>query len=138
MMFIPDLVQPALAAAMLVMCAALLTQWRAVIRLRTLLQGDLARIFEQMDLLRFDNQQLSATPAASATVAAVPTLVPAVAARTGREATALQGEDYAAALELASRGADPREITARCGLSLAEARILVAMHGSTERRGAAH
>jgi Protein of unknown function (DUF2802) len=137
MMFIPDLVQPALAAAMLVMCAALLTQWRAVIRLRTLLQGDLARIFEQMDLLRFDNQQLSATPAASATVAAVPTLVPATA-RTAREAITLQGEDYAAALELASRGADPREITARCGLSLAEARILVAMHGTTERRATAH
>ena len=137
-MFSLDLVQPVLAAAMLVMCAVLLTQWRAVIRLRTLLQGDLARIFEQMDLLRFDSQQLStATPVASNATAAVPTLAPA-ATRASREAVTLHGEDYAAALELAARGADQREITARCGLGLAEARILVAMHGTAARRSAAH
>jgi hypothetical protein len=137
-MFSLDLVQPVLAIAMLVMCVVLLTQSRAVIRLRNVLQADLARLFEQMDLLRFDSQQLSsATPTASAVAAAVPTLVPA-AARVPREVHTLQGEDYAAALELASRGADQREITARCGLNPAEARILVAMHGTAERRGAAH
>jgi hypothetical protein len=48
--------------------------------------------------------------------------------------TLSNGEAYAAALELAARGADHSELTARCGLGRDEARILVAMQGASCRR----
>lgn len=136
-MFNMDVVQPVLATAMLVMFGALLTQWRSVSRLRAILQRDLARIFEQIDLLRFDNQHLPAGAQAGTITPPVPTLVP-VAVPPSRAAATLHGEDYAAALELAARGADQREIVTRCGLNPAEARILVAMHGGAARRNTTH
>jgi hypothetical protein len=114
-----DVVQAAELGAVFLVVVTLLTQWRALQRMRQAVQRDLARIFEQVDLLRLDAQQAPAvtTPAMPQTVALddIPTLD--------------TGGGYAAALELASRGADEQEITVRCGLSRAEARILVAMRG---------
>jgi hypothetical protein len=116
-----DPVQLAVAGVAVLTALTLLTQWRALRRMRLAVQRDLARIFEQVDLLRLDTQQMPATQAAPAL--AIPTIaladVPTLDAGIG----------YAAALELAARGADEREITSRCGLSSAEARILVAMRG---------
>lgn len=114
-----DVVQAAELGAVFLAAVTLLTQWRALQRMRQAVQRDLARIFEQVDLLRLDAQQAPAvaTPAMPQTVALtdIPTLD--------------TGVGYAAALELAARGADEQEITVRCGLSRAEARILVAMRG---------
>jgi hypothetical protein len=123
-----DVTQSALAAALVVLGLALLLQLRAARKLRLLLTRDLARIFEQLDLVRFESQQLGEQSANAA-----PT-------RLLRERTAATppGEDYAAALQLAASGADQREIVARCGVSASEARILVAMHGKAPRRTAAN
>lgn len=123
-----DFVQPAVAGAMALAALTLLTQWRALRRMRQAVQRDLARIFEQVDLLRLDAQQsslASSVPAAPpVSLASVPTLD--------------AGVGYAAALELAARGADEREITGRCGLTTAEARILVAMRGMSGRARELH
>jgi hypothetical protein len=108
--------QAALCAGMFVCSIALVSQWRASRRMREVVQRDLARIFEQVDLLRLDNQQefaMDTTPVAT----------PA------RRPVADTSLGYAAALELAAHGAGEAEITARCGLSTAEARVLVAMRG---------
>jgi hypothetical protein len=115
-----DYPQAALLGAALITILALLSQWRILRRMRQAMQRDLARIFEQVDLLRLDSQQSMDLEAAPA---------PAFAAAPPADA----GLSYAAALELASRGADENEITARCGLSGAEARILVAMRGMQGR-----
>jgi hypothetical protein len=115
-----DFNQVALLAVVVISSVALLSQWRAFRRMRMVMQRDLARIFEQVDLMRFDAQQEPA-------MESLPTLLPTLAAAPGVMADASLG--YAAALELAAHGADEAEITARCGLSAAEARILVAMRG---------
>lgn len=125
-----DVAQAAVVAAAVLTAVTLLTQWRALKRMRLAVQRDLARIFEQVDLLRLDAQQ--ATPVAAAPAMAVQPMplhdIPTLDAGLG----------YAAALELASRGADEQEITSRCGLSGAEARILVAMRGLRGRARELH
>ena len=115
-----DYTQAALCAAALIASIALLSQWRAFRRMREVVQRDLARIFEQVDLLRLDNQQ---ELVADRTAIAQPVRLAAADASLG----------YAAALELASCGANEAEIMARCGLSAPEARILVAMRGMQGR-----
>ena len=105
-----DFNQAALLAAVLIISIALLSQWRAVRRMSRVMQRDLERIFEQVDLLRLDSQQDLA-------IESVPT--PAQPARVPVADSAL---GYAAALELAAQGADEAEITTRCGLSAPEAR----------------
>lgn len=100
------------------LAAALLLQGRSQGRTRRLLQRDLARIFEQLDLLTQEQQE-------AALVA-----VPAPAARP------LHSGDYPAALELAARGAGHQDLMQQCGVSAAEARILVALQGRrTGQRG---
>jgi alpha-ketoglutarate-dependent taurine dioxygenase len=133
-----DVTQSALAAGLVVLGLALLLQLRAAHKLRMLLTRDLARIFEQLDLVRFESQQL-AEQGASAASHAVTRVIPAPSRPLRERAPAsLPGEDYAAALQLAASGADQREIVARCGVSASEARILVAMHGKAPRRSAAN
>ena len=124
-----DITQAALCAATLIAAFALLSQWRALRRMREVVQRDLARIFEQVDLLRLDHQQeLAPAPGPARTVATPATILPATDTGVG----------YAAALELAARGADESEIRARCGLSAPEARILVAMRGMQGRSRELH
>ena len=107
------LIQTGMLAALFVISIALLTQSRALSRLRRGMQRDLALIFEQVDVLRLDTQQ----EYVSKTVpVALPVKIPVD-----------RSLGYAAAQQLAAHGADEAEITQRCGLSAAEARILVAM-----------
>ncbi len=120
-----DYTQAALCAAALMASIALLSQWRAFRRMREVVQRDLARIFEQVDLLRLDNQQELAMERPPATPLARLQVVDA-------------SLGYAAALELAACGADEAEITARCGLSAPEARILVAMRSLQGRARELH
>jgi hypothetical protein len=113
------------AMAVVVLCCVCLMyfgQWRAQRRLRSVLQHELARIFEQIDLLRFDAQRPAPPRAASAQVA-----------DRQRPVALSHGEAYAAAAELAARGADLQELSARCGLGREEARILIAMQGAGPR-----
>lgn len=110
-----DFNQAALLAIAVITAVALLSQWRWVRRTHQLLQRDLERIFEQVDLVRFDAQQQPVAEAAGPV------------ATEKRVAAQDTGLGYAAALELAASGASEAEITKRCGLSAPEARILVAM-----------
>jgi len=97
-----NLLPVAAIVALCGVCLMYLGQWRAQRRLRSVMELELSRIFEQIDLLRLD--QLPSN-----------------------------GEAYAAALELAARGAGHRELSARCGLGRDEARILVAMQNADSR-----
>src|SRR5665213_4265181 len=53
-----DVSQSALAAAVLTLGVVILLELRSVLRLRHAVDSNLARVFEQLDLLRFENQQL--------------------------------------------------------------------------------
>ena len=102
-------------------------------------RAELARIFEQLDLLRFDAQQ-------AATAAAAPSPAANGDAVAGREwsAAALAREhqlpsgagDYYAAAQLAARGSSAAEIANRCGIVNGEARVLVALQQARTRRDA--
>jgi len=67
-----DLSQAALAGAVLTLGLVIMLELRSIVRLRRLVDGHLTRVFEQLDLLRFENQQLleaqSRTPRESAPV----------------------------------------------------------------------
>ena len=121
----------AVLLALLLFCGA----WR---RERRRLSADLARIFEQLDLLRFDSQQVDANldanpdqpaPVARATVA--PQRLGAVPRLAAGNADA---GDYHAASRLAARGSSAAEIAERCGLASGEARVLVALQQARARR----
>lgn len=117
--------QPALAGAIVLLGVVLMLELRSVARLRRSLNRDMARLFEQLDLVRFDSQQLAAATPAVPAAASLPVALPV------SQAAGLQpGENYAAALQLAADGASQQELVTRCGLSRGEARILVAMHSS--------
>lgn len=53
-----DISVGALALAVIMLGVVLLMELRAVLRLRSVVDGQLGRVFEQLDLLRFETQQL--------------------------------------------------------------------------------
>lgn len=53
-----DISQSALAIAVFTLGVVIALELRSIARLRRALEGGLARVFEQLDLLRFENQQL--------------------------------------------------------------------------------
>jgi hypothetical protein len=94
--------------------------------------AELARIFEQLDLLRFDAQQ-AATANLAATAA--PGAPGTAAAATAQPVAELAGVgDYYAAAQLAARGSSAAEIATRCGIVNGEARVLVALQQARARR----
>ena len=117
----------ALPTSLVLLAASLLLLSRALAGQRHALRGELARIFEQLDLLRFDAQQ-SALVAAPAAAAPPPALR---AAGTGLDRGA---GDYNAAAQLAARGSSAAEIAGRCGIVNGEARVLVALQQARARR----
>ena len=92
-------------------------------RQRNVVKADLARIFEQLDLLRFDAQQTD-----TAALSPVPS--------TSAVNADLKGGigDYYAAAQLAARGSTAAEIAERCGIVSGEARVLVALQQARIRR----
>lgn len=139
----------ALAALAMVLACALL-QWRAIARLRRELQDDLAEMTSRLTMVaqvsagalpgalpvlqpasqsvRPPTASLSSDVAPSAQV--VPQRVEAVAMNEHRDR-----QDYVTAQRLAARGAHPEALVERCGLSAAEAHILVAMHAMKPAKG---
>lgn len=145
-------------AAFAAVLAFSLLQWRAIARLRRELQRDLAEFASRLTMLT------QATAGASPDPKAVPVLQPATLVREAPPApetmpptpvttahgfaTALNAslagnpeptksgmQDYATAQRLAARGAHADAIVERCGLSAAEAHILVAMHAMKPAKG---
>jgi Protein of unknown function (DUF2802) len=130
-------------AAFAAVLAFSLLQWRAIARLRRELQGELAELTSRL------GPAAQATAGAPPEASSVPVLQPATLVRAPSPApepahafaSALSAslandpepshggiQDYATAQRLAARGAHPDAIVERCGLSAAEAHILVAMH----------
>lgn len=134
----------AMPGSLLVLALTLALLGRALRRTRALIRADLARIFEQLDLLRFDTQQAAvAAPAtapatATATATAVPCEPPVLFRAGPRDADSRGGVgDYYAAAQLAAHGSTAAEIAARCGIVGGEARVLVALQQARARRVAA-
>jgi len=124
--------QTALAAAVLILGLVMLLELRSIARLRRSMDAALARVFEQLDLLRSDTQQSLAAPAHASV------------AHAGPPAGALPAEDlaaqppainaYTSAATLASHGLQPEEIATRCGLPAGEARLLASLASARKRR----
>ncbi len=53
-----DISMSALAAAVVTLGVVIMLELRSVLKLRQVVDGNLARVFEQLDLLRFESQQL--------------------------------------------------------------------------------
>lgn len=81
MIWIHDISQTALAGAVLTLGLVILLELRSIVRLRRVVDGHLARVFEQLDLLRYENQQLleAHTPAAAGAATMRVTRAPAAA-----------------------------------------------------------
>ena len=99
-------------------------------------RAELARIFEQLDLLRFDAQQVVAASVPAADAAGATTREAAqLASLLAREPDLVGGAgDYYAAAQLAARGSSAAEIANRCGIVNGEARVLVALQQARARR----
>lgn len=147
-----DVSVSALAAAVLTLGVVLLMELRCVVRLRHSMDSNLARVFEQLDLLRFETQQLlegqqlartsqPALPAVAAAAASAPvTSNPAAgamsraapvatAATTAATAVATAGAAIPVAVDLS--GAAPGRVSA------GEARLLSSLAQARARRAQA-
>ena len=132
----------ALPASLLALALAVCVLSHALRRGHRSHRDELARIFEQLDLLRFDAQQAAANvaaardaPAHAAPGAAADNAL--LAALVAREPQLVGGAgDYYAAAQLAARGSSAAEIANRCGIVNGEARVLVALQQARARRSA--
>lgn len=122
-----DWSEAALAGAVLALALVLLLELRSTLRLRRLVGQELARIFEQLDLLRFENQQLLEQRTQDGARPAAPIAAPPVRDR--------DRSDYGIATRLAAAGAGAQEIAARTGLATGEARVLVSLQDARAQRG---
>lgn len=123
-----DWSEAALAAAILALALVLVLELRSTQRLRRLVGQELGRIFEQLDLVRFENQQLL-----EQRVPDLPLRAPAIPVACVPPAERVAA-DYGAAARLAAAGADAAEIVARAGLASGEARMLAALQSARSRR----
>jgi hypothetical protein len=117
----------ALAAAVLAMGLVMLLELRSIARLRRAVDGNLQRVFEQLDLLRFESQQLIEGQA----LAAHAGHSPQAAAAGGRAAGAETAGGGAAAPAVAG-GSTLAE--ARPALGAGEARLLASLAAARARR----
>jgi hypothetical protein len=122
-MLIHDLSESALAAAVLALGLVMLLELRSLGRLRNTVARDLSRVFEQLDLLRFDSQQLIEVQAS------VPPPLPRLAPIPTDNAA-----DLARISRLAAEGVAVKEIADRCSLPAGEARLLLALQTAQTRR----
>jgi hypothetical protein len=138
-MLLHDISQTALAAAVLALGLVILLELRSIARLRRTLDAGLARVFEQLDLVRSDTHQ-SIEAQAQASVAPSQLSPPAAAPSAERPAaedvaaTAPTVNAYTSAATLASHGVKSEEIATRCGLPAGEARLLASLASARARR----
>jgi hypothetical protein len=127
-------------ASLLLLATSLCLLARLLRRERGASRADLARIFEQLDLLRFDAQQGGAAtvPTALSRSSAPPVEPPVLASTLLRpDGVGSTISDYYTAAQLAARGASTAEIAERCGIVSGEARVLVALQQARARRSEA-
>ena len=158
-MLLHEVSQTALAAAVLTLGLVILLEIRSFARLRRMMDINLSRVFEQLELLRGESRQLleaqaqAALRAAAAVAPAKPALVeretlerplavPPTLERAPVEPTALDfvvappidTNAYQSATTLAAHGVKPEEIAARSGLPAGEARLLASLAAARARR----
>lgn len=124
-----EISQSALAAAVSILGAVILLELRSIKLLRRALDNQLGRVFEQLDLMRFETQQPVGVES-RAPVAAAQEPPPSA----GASSPLSGGNAYAAAAALASTGMRPEEIAQRCGLAAGEARLLASLAAARSRR----
>jgi hypothetical protein len=158
-MLLHDVSVTALAAAVLVLGLVILLEIHCFSRLRRMVDINLSRVFEQLELLRAESRQmLEAQAQAVLRVAPVvapakpvlverqtlerPLAVPPTLERPAVEPTALDfvvappidTNAYQSASTLAAHGVKPEEIAARSGLPAGEARLLASLAAARARR----
>jgi len=131
--WIHEISQSALAGAVLLLGLVILLELRAIARLRSAMEMQLGRVFEQLDLLRFENQQLleaqeertgTGSPsvrkpsASSTTTAAATMMTPKPSAEPAGERTALATGEARLLASLAAARA--RRLEARRGESVVD------------------
>ena len=104
-----EISQSALAAAVVALGLVILLELRSIKLLRRSMDSNLGRVFEQLDLMRFEHPP------------------PAPAAASAPTTDTATGNAYTAAAALASSGMQPEEIAQRCGLAAGEARLLASL-----------
>jgi hypothetical protein len=138
--WIHEISQSALAAAVLTLGLVILLELRSIARLRRSVDKHLQRVFEQLDLLRFESQQqsqpLAPAPAprvrppeppiadARRPVAAMPTPTPTLPAARA-----------AAAPRPPSAASSADELVGRHGLGAGEAKLLATLAAARARLG---
>jgi hypothetical protein len=141
-----DWTQIALASSVLALGLVVALEVQAFARLRREVTRDLARIFEQLDLVRFETQQLRESQAPPVR----PVSAPVASLRPVERSQRAPGErgilapapavsppardNYSDAARMAADGAEAREIAEKCGLASGEARILVGLQAARSRR----
>ncbi len=127
------IISAALPASLLLLALCILVLSFALRHGHRAHRAELARVFEQLDLLRFDAQQAAT---ASVTAPGSPGAPRASGASAVQAAPELVGSagDYYAAAQLAARGSSAAEIANRCGIVNGEARVLVALQQARARR----
>lgn len=158
-MLLHDVSQTALAGAVLTLGLVILLEIRSFARLRRMVDINLSRVFEQLELLRAESRQVLEAQAQAALRAAPvvapakpvlverqtlerPLAVPPTLERPAVEPTALDfvvappidSNAYHSATTLAAHGVKPEEIAARSGLPAGEARLLASLAAARARR----
>jgi hypothetical protein len=140
----------ALAGAVVTLGVVIMLELRSVMRLRHVLDQQLSRVFEQLDLLRFETHQLlegqqsGSAPTRSVSMASAPSAEAIPTAPTPRPSLSVVASASAApvapaavyqnAAALAASGASSREIAERLGLAAGEARLLSSLAQARARR----
>src|ERR1700722_15831672 len=108
MNWLHEISQSALAAAIVILGVVILLELRSIKLLKRAMEAHLGRVFEQLDLLRFEKQPIEVESTASNSPSATLPLTAATSPSTA-------GNAYAAAAALAATGMPPEEIARRCG-----------------------
>jgi len=123
---IPTFAPAVFAGLVLLLWLMLMTQAWQQGKSRRQLQRDLARIFEQLDLLALTSPVAVGAGAGGASSSR---------ATPARAHPFNDSDDGDTVADLIARGADERELCTRCGIAPAEARILIAMRGTQRGDG---
>jgi hypothetical protein len=158
-MLLHEVSQTALAAAVLILGLVILLEIRSFARLRRMVDINLGRVFEQLELLRAESRQMLEAQAKAA-ARELPLVPPAKLAAAERQmlerplaatpaverpaveptvldfvvAPPIDANTYVNATALAAHGLPPAEITARSGLPAGEARLLASLAAARARR----
>jgi len=141
-MLLHDVSQTALAGAVLTLGLVILLEIRSFARLRRMVDINLGRVFEQLEMLRAESRQVLEVQAQAAA-----RLAPVVIERQTLErplaapptldfvvAPPIDTNAYQNATTLAAHGVKPEEIAARSGLPAGEARLLASLAAARARR----